>query len=160
MGCAILFASRLYGVDGCTIYAANIIYDTTLGVAEEWALQVSFQWCLAKLQCHSAQTLLETGSYYVDDGKGGKKIRYANYVCQLGVWLIIVTIMKVSMVALMQLIPDLVFGIDVLLGAFEHSPRVKLFVVMICIPMMMNTFQFVVTDNFIKKKEYQHKALR
>mmetsp|Transcript_171187 Transcript_171187/g.548765 ORF Transcript_171187/g.548765 Transcript_171187/m.548765 type:complete len:155 (+) Transcript_171187:465-929(+) len=72
---------------------------------------------------------------------------------QMAVWLFIVTCMKISMVALMQAMPVLVYTANGALACFEYNAKVKLFVVMICVPLMMNTFQFVLTDNFIKKKK-------
>lgn len=154
--CAVIFAEELTGVDGCTWYAANIIIDTTLGVGVEYALLEGVKWLLKRFEFKAAEELLEQGSYW---GKGvrnsEREFRFANYACQLVEWLFIVTLMKISMVALMQTFPVLIYAINALFNSLAHMPRVKLFVVMICIPMMMNTFQFVITDNFIKKKPRQ-----
>mmetsp|Transcript_22167 Transcript_22167/g.62046 ORF Transcript_22167/g.62046 Transcript_22167/m.62046 type:complete len:235 (-) Transcript_22167:94-798(-) len=149
MVCAILFAGKLAGVDGCTWYAANIMIDTTLGVFVEWCLLKGVQLLLAGLSCEALSVLLESGSYR--DGTGN--FRPAAYMLQMAVWLFIVTCMKISMVALMQAMPVLVYTANGALACFEYNAKVKLFVVMICVPLMMNTFQFVLTDNFIKKKK-------
>jgi len=151
MLCAILFAERLAGVDGCTWYAANIIVDTTLGVGVEWALLQGVKSIVIACRFQALQELLETGSYWrLADGE--RQFRVANYASQLVVWLLIVTLMKVSMVALMQVLPQVVYAINAALSVFASMPRVKLFAVMIVIPMMMNSLQFVLTDNFIKRK--------
>lgn len=42
---------------------------------------------------------------------------------------------------------------DFVLTPFNAVPQVKLVVVMIFTPFIMNTFQFWVTDNFIKKQK-------
>lgn len=153
MLCAILFAGKLAGVDGCTWYAANIIVDTTVGVFVEYLLLVGVQVCFVAFGCQAAVRALDTGSYYE-----GAAFKWSRYVMQMIVWLSIVTVMKVSMVALMRVLPVIVFAIDDLLEVFEDRPQLKLFAVMICIPLVMNTFQFVITDNFIKKKKKRSNA--
>eukprot|EP00429_Kryptoperidinium_foliaceum_P098809 CAMPEP_0176251636 /NCGR_PEP_ID=MMETSP0121_2-20121125/35099_1 /TAXON_ID=160619 /ORGANISM="Kryptoperidinium foliaceum, Strain CCMP 1326" /LENGTH=293 /DNA_ID=CAMNT_0017591381 /DNA_START=14 /DNA_END=893 /DNA_ORIENTATION=- len=56
------------------------------------------------------------------------------------------------MVATMQIMPWVVYAINFFLIGFTDRPRGKLFAVMICLPLVMNTFQFVVTDSFIKMR--------
>mmetsp|Transcript_73032 Transcript_73032/g.152509 ORF Transcript_73032/g.152509 Transcript_73032/m.152509 type:complete len:239 (-) Transcript_73032:15-731(-) len=148
MLCAILFAGKLVGVDGCTWYAANIIIDTTLGVFVEWSLLKGITLAIQKMSCEALAQLMESGSYRDEHGH----FRPSAYMLQMAVWLFIVTCMKVSMVALMQSAPFLVYSVNFVLTWFNDNAREKLFVVMICVPLMMNTFQFVLTDNFIKKR--------
>merc|ERR1712194_601605 len=89
------------------------------------------------------------GSYY----NANNEFELGRYVSQLAVWLGIVTAMKVCMVTFMRCCPVVVFAINSSLKPVEDNPQAKLFVVVIIVPLMMNTFQFLVTDNFIKKKE-------
>jgi len=149
MLCAIIFANQIHGVDGCTWYAANIIIDDTLGVFVEWCLLKGVQRLLERTGIKSLTKLLESGAYYDD----AHKFLPWNYVGQLALWLLIVTAMKLSMVALMQALPALVLANNFLLAPLAERPKLKLFVVMIIIPCAMNTLQFWLTDNFIKKKE-------
>merc|ERR1712024_247722 len=67
----------------------------------------------------------------------------------------IVILMKLSMVALMQSWRGLVLAVNSALASLDSVPQFKLFVVMICIPLAMNTLQFVLTDSFIKKRRHQ-----
>lgn len=150
--CAILFAGKVGGIDGCTWYAANIIVDTTVGLLVEWLLLRGVHKFFEKLQWESAVKTLDTGSYYDEEDDEQRVFRKERYVLQLIVWLMIVTTMKVFMVALMRSCPIVVEGIDMALHSLNDQAQLKLFVVMICIPVTMNTFQFLLTDEFIKKK--------
>lgn len=151
MLCAVLLATDLPGVDGCSWYAANVIIDTTLGVFVEILLLRSIQH-LAKIHCsREIADALESGVYWKNTVLG-REFQMANYFIQLFLWLLIVTVMKIAMVATMQIMPWVVYAINFLLIGFADRPQGKLFVVMICVPMVMNTFQFVVTDNFIKMR--------
>lgn len=149
MLCAVFFAKQLHGVDGCTWYAANIIIDDTLGVFVELCLLQGAQRLLQAIGIKSLIKLLESGAYYDDD----RRFLPWNYAGQLALWLLIVTAMKLSMVALMQALPVLVKAHNYLLSPLAESPKSKLFVVMIIVPCAMNSVQFWLTDNFIKKKE-------
>mmetsp|Transcript_25499 Transcript_25499/g.51040 ORF Transcript_25499/g.51040 Transcript_25499/m.51040 type:complete len:229 (-) Transcript_25499:89-775(-) len=157
MGCALLFASELPGVDGCSWYASNILLDTTVGVLLEWALLAGLSAFLVWSQNKAAIELLETGSYWSGAGPT-RKFRMANYTSQLVAWLFIVTLMKGSLVAFMQYCPGTVYAINYSLSGLDGNRRTKLFTVMIVIPMAMNTFQFVMTDNFIKKQPTRKSA--
>lgn len=150
MFCAILFAAKgtKGGPDECTWYATNIIVDTTLGVAVEWFLLWSLQYFLEKNNFRGPANILRSGTYR---DERGEFVPIA-YVSQLVVWLGIVTCMKVTMVALMQFVPLFSLIVQSGLVVFNETPRMKLFVVMIIVPAMMNTFQFVLTDQFIKRK--------
>eukprot|EP00443_Scrippsiella_acuminata_P122260 CAMPEP_0115584504 /NCGR_PEP_ID=MMETSP0272-20121206/6718_1 /TAXON_ID=71861 /ORGANISM="Scrippsiella trochoidea, Strain CCMP3099" /LENGTH=191 /DNA_ID=CAMNT_0003019541 /DNA_START=111 /DNA_END=684 /DNA_ORIENTATION=- len=147
--CAVLFAGRLPGVDGCTWYAANIIVDTTAGVAVEWCLLRGLHHLLIGLRCVATAKLLDSGSYRDSSGA----FRPLAYVTQMVVWLSIVTCMKVGMVGLMKTVPVIVLLVNSALSSLEDTPKIKLVVVMIFVPLMMNTFQFVLTDGFIKKRK-------
>merc|ERR1712111_54520 len=65
--------------------------------------------------------------------------------------------MKVSVVVFMKVCPAVIFWIDALLSPWQDKPKDKLPIVMIAIPLIMNTFQLLVTDKFIKKRQ-QRKA--
>jgi hypothetical protein len=148
--CAILFQERLKGVDECTWYAANIIVDDTLGVFVEYLLLMGVKKVLEMSTWESVKKLLDSGSYY-EERDGKKVFKPWNYVSQLVVWLLIVTAMKLSMVAFMTSLPVLEYAFNTMLSPFQSDPRRKLFVVMIVVPVLMNSLQFWVTDNFIKK---------
>merc|ERR1712241_1294968 len=98
-------------VDECTVYAANIILDATLGVFVEYLLLKCTQSLLDRYQSNptisQARAVLDTGKYHDVDGKFVLKL----YLFQLLSWFAIVSIMKVSIVALMQMCTFVVFSI-------------------------------------------------
>jgi len=148
--CALLFNEEFASADECTLYAANILLDTTLGVGIEWCLLMGVQAMLSRLP-ENVEGLLKSGSY--SDRKG--HFRLAAYASQLVVWLLIVTLMKLLVVALMQIAPGVVYAVHWILQPVASSPKAKLVVVMIAIPVAMNSLQFVLTDAFIKRKGHR-----
>lgn len=147
--CGVLFADELPGVDGCTWYAANICIDVTLGLVVEWLLLRAFQALLNSCRCRRAAALLKSGEYYSSEAD----FQWTMYVGQLCLWLLIVSIMKMSMVFLLQEVPFIVDTFNVALASFSQTPKAKLFVVMIAIPLLMNSFQFIMVDIIIKKRD-------
>merc|ERR1711964_433009 len=91
-----------------------------------------------------------TGEYKNADGS----LHTPKYFKQLGVWLLIVTCMKASMVGLMFAANEpLQQTAHLVLTPVMNNNHVKLLVVMILTPFCMNTLQFWITDNFIRKAE-------
>ncbi|CAL1172646.1 unnamed protein product [Cladocopium goreaui] len=146
--CAELLGSQMGQGDECEWYWLNIILDTTLGVLIEYLLLRVLTDALNTVLEEGAQDF-RTGSYW----RGGE-FQVIMYAKQLGLWLVIVTFMKLFMVILMILLAKpLTIAAGVCLKPFM-DPLLKLLVVMIATPIIMNAFQLWVTDNFIKKREY------
>lgn len=134
--------------DECEWYWINIMVDTTLGVAVEYALLRAITGALDGGLGEASQEY-HSGLYWE---RGEFKVR--RYLKQLAVWLIIVTLMKLLVVVFMLVLSvPLVAIASFVLGPFLKQPQLKLIVVMIATPVTMNAFQFWVTDNFIKKQE-------
>eukprot|EP00929_Paragymnodinium_shiwhaense_P064403 TRINITY_DN32248_c0_g1_i2.p2 TRINITY_DN32248_c0_g1~~TRINITY_DN32248_c0_g1_i2.p2 ORF type:complete len:123 (-),score=43.89 TRINITY_DN32248_c0_g1_i2:345-713(-) len=92
---------------------------------------------------------MKSGEYKTADGS----INVTIYIKQLTLWIVIVTLMKGSMVMFMSTAAELLIAIATsVLSPFASLSTVKLLVVMILTPFLMNSFQFWMTDNFIKKK--------
>merc|ERR1712087_688348 len=136
--------------------AANILLDTTLGVGIEWCLLHGLERLLLLLKLEATAATLESGSYRDTAGA----FRPLAYTGQMGVWLGIVSCMKFSIILLMRAFPVLVYFVHNALDSVNSLPRIKLFVVMICIPLVMNAFQFVLTDDIIKKRPTETEAER
>merc|ERR1719162_1842200 len=91
----------------------------------------------------------ETGDYRRQDGS----CHPVKYVKQLVLWLVIVSLMKLCMCAIMTLGHNSLVGLaQAMLSPFASDATLKLFVVMILTPVCMNVFQFWMVDNFIKRK--------
>ncbi|CAK9046343.1 unnamed protein product [Durusdinium trenchii] len=141
--CAEILGSQMGDGDECEWYWLNIMLDTTLGVLVEYLL--------LRVVADALNNLLEsaedfrTGSYW----RGGE-FQAIMYAKQLGMWLTIVTFMKLFMVVLMVLLAKpLTLAARECLKPFMN-PLLKLLVVMIVTPAVMNAFQLWVTDNFLK----------
>merc|ERR1711939_689883 len=140
--------TQFQAADQCEWYWVNIMLDCTLGVAVEYVLMRSLMSCIEKTYPGQAEDF-ETGEYKRQDGSCNP----VKYVKQLFMWLVIVSLMKLSMGLLMALGHNNLVGLaQTVLSPFESDPTIKLFVVMIFTPVCMNVFQFWMVDNFIKKK--------
>jgi hypothetical protein len=134
--------------DECHWYWVNIVVDCTLGVAVEYLLLRCLMIYIANL-CAGREKQLETGVYKNEDGK----FESSMYLKQLVFWLLIVTLMKLSMVVIMMLFHSALLGAAKLaLAPFAFNATLTLLVVMIITPFIMNTFQFWMVDNLLKKK--------
>ena len=91
--------------------------------------------------------------YYFKDGKQYTKLKISMYLWQLLSWLIIVSISKVilAFVQLSQSKNLEKLGSSIL-SPFKN-PKLKLLIVMIFVPLIMNSIQFWVQDNFLKLKK-------
>ncbi|CAE7259835.1 Stimate, partial [Symbiodinium pilosum] len=146
--CATIMGNRMGEGDECEWYWLNIMLDTTLGVWVEYILLRVLTEALDSLLGEGAQDF-RTGIYW----RNGE-FQVIMYVKQLVVWLCIVSFMKLAMVVLMILLAKpLTLAARTVLNPFLEKPELKLIIVMIATPMIMNAFQFWVTDNFIKKPE-------
>eukprot|EP00927_Polykrikos_kofoidii_P059523 TRINITY_DN54673_c0_g1_i1.p1 TRINITY_DN54673_c0_g1~~TRINITY_DN54673_c0_g1_i1.p1 ORF type:complete len:234 (+),score=35.29 TRINITY_DN54673_c0_g1_i1:174-875(+) len=146
--CAIFLGDTVRSADQCEWYWINIMVDTTIGIVVQWLLLSATMKVLnAMLKQQSAQEF-QTGRYY--DGNGDFSSR--RYMKQLCLWLVIVTMMKACMVMLMLgFATPLQTAAHVVLSPFMANPNAKLLVVMILTPVCMNSLQFWVIDNIIKK---------
>lgn len=153
----LFFAMQLKGItkngDQCEWYWVNIMVDTTLGTFVEYLLLI----CLGRMLEHFLD------SKGAEEFKGGHYYEYAGhelvfkwgrYAKQLMLWLLVVTLMKISMVALMVIFNEAFEAVaQCVLNPMAARPQLKLAAVMIVTPMCMNAFQFWVVDNFIKKTD-------
>lgn len=92
--------------------------------------------------------------FYVKDGKLKSRLRISMYVYQLLSWLFIVMLAKI----LLAIVQYNINGWLEVIGAavlypFRTNAKVKLIVVMVVFPVLMNSIQFWVTDNFLKLKK-------
>jgi hypothetical protein len=145
---ATLQDKMLTGGDQCSWYWINIMVDTTLGTAVEYFLLKVSTAVIRKRGLVGFQS----GDYKAENGT----FIWTNFFKQLAVWLLIVSMMKILMVLVMFLFSGPLLGLaGVVLNPFLKEPALKLLVVMIFFPILMDGFQLWVTDNFIKKREHR-----
>jgi len=150
LGFASALNSLMSGGDECEWYWINIMVDTTLGTAVAYFfLRIAHAFIRKKLSPTSAEDF-KSGEYRGEDGI----ISMHKYGKQLTVWLLVITCMKVLMVLCMFLFsgPLLAFA-GFILAPFLTQPWLKLLVVMIIFPLLMDGFQIWMIDNFIKRPE-------
>lgn len=149
----LVFAAQLeeqfdtLGGDQCDWYWINIVVDTTVGVFVNYSLLKAFTFII-KMLCPAEASSCESGQYRKANGE----MDYVAYLKQLGIWLGVVSIMKACMVQLMIVSAVTMLGLAQAVLAPFQDPTMKLLVVMIFTPFCMNSFQFWVTDNFIRRK--------
>jgi hypothetical protein len=159
-GCAwlhimnLVFASvqnaLLQGGDQCTWYWINIMVDTTLGTFVEYCL-LRVATAFIKKKFGSSSSEFESGNYKGEDGK----VIWKRFFKQLLVWLLIVSCMKMLMVLFMFVFSGILLWVaGMVLGPFLKAPALKLLVVMVLVPIVMDGFQLWVTDNFIKRRQH------
>lgn len=149
LGAALVLGHRMSAGDECEWYWVNIMIDTTLGVAVEYALLQLISKYI-ELHRHDAADF-RTGEYM-----NAGKLDFERYTKQLVVWLMVVTGMKILMVFLMVTFASMLQGVAAtVLAPVADSPRVKLLIVMILTPLLMNSFQLWVVDNFIRSQKHE-----
>eukprot|EP00929_Paragymnodinium_shiwhaense_P048783 TRINITY_DN24623_c0_g1_i2.p1 TRINITY_DN24623_c0_g1~~TRINITY_DN24623_c0_g1_i2.p1 ORF type:complete len:256 (-),score=68.29 TRINITY_DN24623_c0_g1_i2:478-1245(-) len=138
--------------DQCEWYWVNIVIDTTLGTCVTYSLLTLFTMSIKALLTTEQASDFDSGKYTTPDGS----FLAQKYIKQILVWLVIVSMMKMTMVGLMIVGHSfLILAAQYVLHPFEdeHGTTLKLLAVMVVTPCVMNTLQFWVTDNIIKKKE-------
>jgi hypothetical protein len=92
---------------------------------------------------------LRTGEYLLMSDRPD----YKAWGIQLGMWCLVVLIVKWSLVGLIFGLRDFLSTIGVwVLSPVASEPQLELVVVMVFVPCLMNIIQFWVQDNFLKGK--------
>ncbi|KAL8271466.1 hypothetical protein Esti_004667 [Eimeria stiedai] len=144
LGSAGLMAA-VYEQDVCVWYWINIMVDTTLGVYFQYLLLQAARRLFKKASC------LEYGDY-------GAPPRWSACFSQGLSWLGFCLLMKmgacVFMLALQGPLGDCIC--KPLFGVNGHLAQT---VVMVATPLLMNSLQYWLTDNFIKKKDAPNREI-
>lgn len=157
--------------DPCTWYMAEILIDTTVGVyvvlllhqaiidfGQDEEAGSSFKNFARNLQTScvkneftesaQARSGIATPLLGASSSEGGE-FDLQIYLSQLQAWLIVVTVSKLLMIiALIVFSPQLLGIVSILLFPFDNA-SVKLIVVMIAFPLIMDNFQFYMQDNIL-----------
>ena len=138
--------------DACVWYFVTVTLDCTLGAF----LSYIFMWLVDGIVSSSELEILKTGLYYEEYMKGNKKcykLKWKKYWAQLGVWLVVTLIVKLILLIMLKICK--LFLVN--LGGFFLSPfsnaKLRLVMVMIIFPVILNALYFWVVDNILKLKE-------
>jgi len=150
MACAAALASHARPRGDCAGFAAGRVADATLGVLLQWLLLDSALSLSRRAGSKSFADRIATGVYW--RGAGSRmKFSPESYIGQLTLWLAVVTVAKVAVSVLLWLAPGTASVADLLLSGFDTSRRVEVFVVMVCLPLVMTSAQFLITDTFLRR---------
>ena len=138
--------------DACVWYFVTVVLDCTLGAF----LSYVFMWLVDGIVSSSELELLKTGLYYeeyMERNKKCYKLKWKKYGAQLGVWLLVTIIVKLILLIMLKICK--LFLVN--LGGFFLSPfsnaKLRLVMVMIIFPVILNALYFWVVDNILKLKE-------
>ena len=139
--------------DACDWYFINVVVDCSLGVFVEYLLLKGWSFILTRLNLPGLSDATESGNYYEPVGHGEDPPRFQRdmYLKQLLMWLLIVTQMKLLLVALFLATHSWLIFLTRRSLCSIPSDEAKLAVVMIVVPYVMNTLQVWLVDAFLKK---------
>mmetsp|Transcript_101677 Transcript_101677/g.323039 ORF Transcript_101677/g.323039 Transcript_101677/m.323039 type:complete len:248 (+) Transcript_101677:51-794(+) len=148
LACATLLGLEQALMSPCEWYWVSIVVDTTLGCYVEYVLLTHITSALVFISGNAAEEF-RSGSYRHPSTGEFQPRRYAK---QLAVWLLVVSLMKVSMLGLTILFKKPLHTIaSTVLRSVLGDPAAELLVVMIVTPLFMNALQCWVVDNFIRE---------
>ncbi|XP_064864293.1 store-operated calcium entry regulator STIMATE-like isoform X2 [Oncorhynchus nerka] len=134
-----VFLSNLTELDPCSLYLINFLLDATLGMLVIWAgVKV-----VSRIVEYKQFALLTFGEY-------GDPPQAAAWLGQCGVYLLIMVLEK-SLVSLVLLIPGWTNLQSVLLD-YIPNPQVDLVLVMLIVPVIVNSIMFWVVDSLMMRK--------
>ncbi|GAA6061701.1 hypothetical protein JCM10212_004933, partial [Sporobolomyces blumeae] len=124
----------------CSLYALNILIDTTLGV-----LILYFLLHYSTLVVQRFQPEYQTGFY------GAPSFSVSLWAEQAAVYVLCLSVMKVVVLVIFWLAPELEDGMSWSLSWTNEEAQVV--IVMLILPLVMNLFQFLMVDSIIRLKD-------
>jgi hypothetical protein len=138
---ASVFISRVSPkINPCTWYFLNVLGDVTFTTFLSFSLLKLVEEAFSS----SSHLKFKTGVY-------GEQPSWCSYTYQLIIWLCIVFLAKLCMLGSMVLfgIPLNSFG-DMCLSTLKPYPRLELIMVMVVVPVILNSLMFWITDSYLK----------
>lgn len=142
----VVFSHSGAALPPCDKYFLEIMVDTTFGVFTVWAIFRLFWIAIRRYMAEEHAQAFKRGHYYADG-----TLRVDWFYKQLALWCVCVMLMKMVMLSFIHLFSFVLVPLTRwCLGAVESWPYLELFIVMVAVPSVMNTFQFWVQDNFLQ----------
>lgn len=123
--------------------------DCTIGVA----ISCIFMWLVDGIARYNNWKYLQSGLYFEEYYRNGKKkyrIKPKMYFSQLGVWLVVSIIVKLLLLALVKICERFFENFGTFILTPFTSGKVRLVMVMIVFPLILNGLYFWLTDNILK----------
>ena len=132
----------------CEWYIINILTDCTICVLLQWAL-----FTILNNLLKSTKYAIHSGEYYINN-----VFCLSTYMYQIVTWIGIVIFGKFLSSSLFFIFGAFLKELSLwILKPVQNDPRLKLLVVMIGLPAILNSLQYWFTDSFIQKKENEEK---
>ncbi|BGP29750.1 hypothetical protein JCM10296v2_001495 [Rhodotorula toruloides] len=126
----------------CSLYALNILVDTTLGVL--------ILYYLLRLSTHLMHTTFNQPAYQT--GFYGSPFSLSLWGGQAAIYVACLTAMKIVVLVLFWAFPVLEDVMSWMLG-WVTDDEAQVFIVMLVLPLVMNLFQFLMVDSILKSKD-------
>jgi len=134
--------------DQCAWYFTTFIIDLCPGLFLIWVFSTITERLFIRFDFHS----LIPGNYVYEKNEQ-IFIRKCDYFKQVLIWTLILLVSKVLLILLyIPLIAPLSTFANWSLGFFSFSPDLRLFIVLIIVPVVVNVLLFWISDNLLKKK--------
>ncbi|KAG0670912.1 hypothetical protein C6P40_003995 [Pichia californica] len=127
----------------CDYYFLNILFDTTIGIPILY-----FFIKLITIFC----SLCKING--IKSGEYGNPPNLKNYIKQLLIYFLSLSLMKISIYTIMIFFPILIKLSFWLLSRLDNYPNIQISFVLLIFPLIMNIFQYYVIDNLIQSKKY------
>ncbi|CAI2377660.1 unnamed protein product [Moneuplotes crassus] len=149
--------------DNCEWYFINITVDVFLGVFLCYILLKGVEILATKYSFN----MLHSGSYlkinkdkpYLTKETYNSEVTLddidiRNWIVQICAWGLIIVMVKLTLFSFQLLAAPVLERISTfLIGWVKAYPKVKLIVIMVIVPFILNAFQFWIQDNFLKLKK-------
>lgn len=152
--------------DNCEWYFINITVDVFLGVILCYYILMLIE----KLALKYEFGMLNTGHYVKIDYEAEvlcdfeptkqteiNDIDFKIWIVQIAVWGLIIIVVKLTLFCFQLISAPILEAISaVLIGWLNIYPKVKLILIMVIVPFLLNIFQFWIQDNILKSKKYKN----
>ena len=151
LGLSHLLTSEKDEADECVWYFVTLFLDCTLGTMFNWLIMLFCNYVITKFKWK----MLISGMYFEEYIKNSKK-KYRlipkMYFAQLGLWLVVTVLTKIFLLIFLAIFRSFF----VLIGTYILKPftnaKLRIVMVMIIFPVILNGLYFWVCDNLLKLK--------
>eukprot|EP01041_Mallomonas_annulata_P007128 gene7128-14501_t len=143
-----IIAQRIVGGDECQWYCLNFVVDSTFGTIFNIALLSLVEF----ISTRSPRNIMQSGHY-------GSPVSLWIWLAQLFVWLSIITLGKLTILPIIVYLADFLnIWIGFVFRGLADYPDLELVMVVVVIPVILNSVQFWLQDNYLKHKDNHHKS--
>lgn len=155
LGLSHILTSEKDEADECVWYFVTLFLDCTLGTLFNWLIMLFCNYVITRFKWK----ILISGMYFEEYIKNSKK-KYRlipkMYFAQLGLWLVVTVLTKLFLLIFLAIFR----GFFVLIGTYILKPftneKLRIVMVMIIFPIILNGLYFWVCDNLLKLKIKQN----